>query len=132
MTSITREDLVAMAKVAPELDELGETASEWWLGFFGVDKAEAYARVASTTWPRWRDGFSYNVTDTMRLRTEPFAAPDGRPAVGIILTVPEEGYEKYLGWVAGERLERAQQWVDKLNAELDRLRALWAAAGKPT
>jgi hypothetical protein len=131
MRSIETEDLVAMGKVAPEIEGLKETASEWWLGLVGVDKSGGYSSRAQQTWPCWRDGFNRPVRATMTFRTAHFERPDGGPAVAVILTVPEDERELWVGWVRGEREAELVKWVDQLNAELRRLHELWTAAGRP-
>lgn len=131
MHPLDEHDLVAMAKVAPEIEGLKETASEWWLGLVGVDKSEAYATRAPQTWPRWRDGFNRPVRATMRFRAVRFERAGGGAAVAIILTVPEDDRELWVGWVRGEREAEVVAWVAKLNAELERLHDLWVAAGRP-
>ncbi len=130
-STLGHEDLVAMAKVSPEIDKLNETRDEWWLGMFGLDKLEYYAQHASTMWPCWRDGFSYDVSDGMNLRVEPFEQAGGAAAVGVVLQIPVEKREKFIGWARGERVDDIRGWVDKLNNEMGRLRAMWRLTGKP-
>jgi hypothetical protein len=130
MRPIEIDDLVAMAKVAPEIEELKETQSEWWLGLVGVDKSDVYSARARTTWPCWRDGFNRPVRPTMHFRTMPFERAGGGAALAVVLTVPEDDRELWVGWVRAERAADLAGWVAKLNGELRRLHELWVAAGR--
>lgn len=131
MQPLAAEDFVAMAKVAPEIEGLKATADEWWLGLVGVDKSESYAKHAQRTWPCWRDGFSRPVRATMRFRAVPFTSEEGKSAVAVVLAVPEDDRELWVGWVGGEREQDVIGWVERLNEELRRMYDLWLASGKP-
>jgi hypothetical protein len=128
--TIAAADLAAMAKVAPEISKLAETESEWWLGLFGLDKVSTYKDRASWTWPRWRAHISTSVTAQMRLRVQPFERGDEH-AIGVVLNIPEEQTEHYVGWARGALEEQVRRWVEFLNKEIVELRALWDAAGRP-
>lgn len=129
---IVAADLAVMSKVAPEIAKLGETDDEWWLGLFGLEKTDSYQGRASWTWPRWRDHMSNPVTATMRLRVESFQRHNGESAIGVVLVVPEDDTEQYVGWASQPRAEQITAWVDFLNGEIMKLRSLWNAAGRPT
>jgi hypothetical protein len=132
MRKVVAEDLAAIADVSPEIPAgLGETAREWWLGQFGVDKRGAYAARASSTWPRWRDHFSHPVTERMRLRIEPFERSGNAPGLGVVLVVPEEDFEQLVGWVGQARADEVRASVDFLNEELAAIWSMWDAAGRP-
>jgi hypothetical protein len=131
MQPVETADLVVMAKVAPEIEGLKQTAAEWWLGLVGVDKSDGYAVRAQQTWPCWRDGFSHPVQPTMRFRTEAFERAGGGAGIAVILRVPEDDRELWVGWVRGEREGDVKVWVAQMNAELQRLYELWTAAGRP-
>lgn len=120
-----------MSKVSPEIPKLGETDSEWRLGLFGIDKTEAYRARAWWTWPRWRDHTSNPVTANMRLRVEAFDRTGGDKGFGVVLVVPEESFEQYVGWVGAARADQLRTWVAFMNAEIAALWALWDAAGRP-
>jgi hypothetical protein len=129
--SIVAADLAAMSKVAPEIAKL-ETDSEWWLGLFGIDKSSFYKDHASWTWPRWRDPMSNPVTANMRLQVRPFQRDNGEQAIGVVLVVPEEDHEQYVGWASHARAEQVRSWVEFFNSEIVTLWSLWDAAGRPT
>lgn len=128
---VTDKHLSAMAAVSGELTEIFEDARYWWLGSVAIEKSDVYAGHAFRSWPRWRYGFNHPVKEGMRLRAQEFTRLDGRPAIGVVLEDPTEGEDIYVGWVRAERSAEAHEWLSKLNAELERLFQLWAAAGKP-
>ena len=131
MQKIVAADLAAMSRVAPEIDRLGETDSEWWLGLFGVDKSSVYKEQASWTWPCWRDPFGNPVTAKTRLRVQTFARDSGEPGIGVVLAVPEEDFEQYVGWASEDRATEVGSWVEFLNGEIAALWSMWDAAGRP-
>jgi hypothetical protein len=131
MKRLEYQDLVAMAKVAPQIDGLVETASECWLGLVGVEKSSVYARHADRTWPLWRDGFNRPDRENMGFRVESFDVAGGGSAVAVILSIPEEDREMWVGWQRSDRAEEVGEWVERMNLELRRLFALWNAAGRP-
>ncbi len=131
MRKIEAADLAAMSKVAPEIARLGQTDSKWWLGLFGLDQSSSYRERASWTWPRWRDPTSNPVTATMRLQVRAFQRDSGEQAIGVVLAVPEEDLEQYVGWASHPRADQVQSWVDFVNNEIEALWSLWDAAGRP-
>src|SRR5438046_1224940 len=106
MKVIANFELVALAKVWSEITQLNETADEWWFELFGLDKVEYYAKHASSMWPCWRDGFSSIVADGMHLRTQRFERAGGDPAVGVVLEIPDEHREKFIGWASADRADQ--------------------------
>lgn len=128
---ITVGDLVEKSAVARELDKLGQTEVEWWLGPLAVERSSSYKTRASWTWPRWRHPESRRVAASMRLRTQEFRRANGQAAIAVILSVLEEG-ERYVGWVDHARAAELESWVSLLDDELRMLWSLWDAAGRPT
>lgn len=121
--------LTNMAAVTPEIDSLQETETARWIGDIALDKIEVYRPMAAQTWPKYRRGYNYNVTETMQFQLTEIILESGGPGCAITLVVPEDRDEYFAGWVSGERRAEAEGWVAAFNRELDELRAAWAAGG---
>jgi len=96
------------------------------LSGIAVDKPVVCRQVASQTWPRYRRGYHFNVTETMTFRLVEFTREGGELGYAITLVVPEDPEEYFAGWVPAARRSQGAAWVDEFNRDLDELRAACA------
>jgi hypothetical protein len=117
-------ELRGFASVTSPTDRLDQTDDYWWVGLLALQKSTSYERVAHLTHPRYRRGYNFPVTPTMRFFLVAFTDKNNADAYAIILTVPEDNDDYFAGWVTAAHHAKAVKWVNLLNRELDRLRAL--------